>query len=117
MMIQGSELKVTAERLKSPSLYLFSFSEITGPHNQTAPGGGGGQLWPHGGQTAPCWGGGGFASRLGSALHGTMVRFARAPPPPPPLESEKEDRRREPVGTMTEGACVLREAEEPLDTL
>ena len=74
-------------------------------------------MWPHGGQTAPCWDGGGVGTRFGSASHGTMVRFARAPPL---LESEKADRRREPEGTITAGVhvvLVLHDEKEPLDTL
>lgn len=117
MMAGRSKLKETTEKHNISSLNLSSFFEISGPHNQTAPGGGGGQLWPHGGQTSSCWDGGDFGTGLCSALHGTTVRSARAPPP---LESEKADRLRGPLGTITAGVCVfvvLHDEKEPLDTL
>jgi hypothetical protein len=117
MMMGESKLKETTERHDTSSLNLSSFFEITGHRSRQPLGGGGGQLWPHGGQTASRWDGGGVGARLGSASQGTMVRFARAPPL---LESEKADRRREPEGTITAGVCAvlaLHGDTDPIDTL
>jgi hypothetical protein len=117
MMMGESKLNETTERHDTSSLNLYSLFEITGHRSRQPLGGGGGQLWPHGGQTAPRRDGGGVGARFGSASQGTMVRFARAPPL---LESEKADRRREPEGTMMAGVCtvlVLHGDTDPLDTL